>query len=195
MTDLEAPNPTQKNVFSNLFSKILQNDSNSGFTEIPTQTKPAESTNLLDKFKSTFSSNSKTSSQPGFLEQAQIQAQAASGFAQNWPYILGLSGVGTLFMILALFSLPFLLVSPHKFSLLFAIGSICYLSAIALLRDPATFAYSLIKKEKLRYTAAYVVSLVGTFFFSLVAHSYIFSMIFVIFQVTTTFRISGTDSE
>lgn len=187
-SDLEDPSTLKKNVFSNLFSKVIRNDATESSSQQATPAQPQENLGLLAKFTKRFKKNPATSSSapeqpPGFFQRTQSQMEVASGFSQNWPYILGLSGAGIFFMILALFSLPFLLLSPHKFCLSFAMGSICFLAAIALLRDPMTFAFTLIRKDKLPYTLAYGMSLIGTFFFSLVAKSWLFSMIFTILQV------------
>lgn len=119
----------------------------------------------------------------GFFAQAQQQAQQGSNFSKYWQYILGLTGVGFVFMMLSLFALPFIVISPEKFSILFALGCICFLSAIALWKDPATFVRSLMKKDKLPYTGGYFLSLIGTFWAAYSLDSYIFSMIFAIAQV------------
>jgi len=65
-------------------------------------------TKMSDSFKST-RVGSKTSS---FMEGATEKAQASYNYAKNLPYIILLCIVGGLFLFLALWSLPFVLISP-----------------------------------------------------------------------------------
>jgi len=117
------------------------------------------------------------------VQGAQESMQTSVNFAKNLPYIIMLLVGGTFFMAISFMFLSVILVAPQKFSFSFALGSMCYLGAVALLRDPKVFLMSFLKKEKLIFTISYVVSLIGTFYFSLVSSSYLFALFFSIAQV------------
>lgn len=109
--------------------------------------------------------------------------QTSLNFTKNLPYIILLCLGGTFFTFMAFMLLPTVLLFPQKFSFSFALGCMCYMGAIALIRDPKTFLLSLLQKDKILFTVVYVISLLGTFYFSLIAKSYIFALFFCIAQV------------
>merc|ERR1711879_292711 len=60
------------------------------------------------------------------------------------------------FLISMSFSfLPIIMISPQKFALLFALGSMTLLSSFAILKGPKNFAAILVEREKLPFSAAY----------------------------------------
>merc|ERR1711904_373508 len=67
------------------------------------------------------------------------------------------------FLISMSFSfLPIIMISPQKFALLFALGSTTLLSSFAILKGPMAFAQSLAEREKLPFSGAYLLGLIGT---------------------------------
>jgi hypothetical protein len=67
--------------------------------------------------------------------------------------------------------LPVLVVSSRKFALLFTLGSLFFIASFGLLKGPVIHAKSLMKKEKLPFTGAYVGSLVLTLYTACVLQS------------------------
>lgn len=177
-------------MFNGLFSKITKKEETHNPSHKDLSDDSEEKgliTSYADKLKDGFfSSLTKTRS---VLAQSQDQMNASMNFAKNLPYIILLLVAGSFFLMIALFYLPAILIWPSKFSFSFAIASICFLSAIALVRDPKTFLRSLLKAEKIKYSAAYAISLVGTFYFSMVSRSFVFSLVFAIAQVTLNLHL------
>ena len=58
------------------------------------------------------------------------------------------AGVGVLFMFLAFLTLPLLVFAPSKFALLFTMGSLCFLAALALLRGVAALSKHLVEHSR-----------------------------------------------
>lgn len=111
----------------------------------------------------------------GGLSQMAMSPQKLLQFA-------GLFMAGFMVTSLSFSFLPLLPVSPQKFSLLFALGSLMMLGSVAFLKGPKAFASIAMQKEKLPFTASYVVGLIGTFWATLVARSYLFTAIFALMQ-------------
>jgi len=109
--------------------------------------------------------------------------------SKNLPYIIILCGAGAFFMILAFLFLSVVLVVPHKFSLLFALGGGCFLGAIALARGPDNFIKSMGEGEKLKLSIVYGASILGTLAGSLAFKSNIISLAFAIAQVIFSLKI------
>merc|ERR1712107_246234 len=88
-----------------------------------------------------------------------------------------------LFLISLSFSfLPLLPINPAKFALLFALGSVTMLGSVAWLKGPQAFSAIALQREKLPWSASYGVGLVGTFYATLVARSYLFTGVFAFLQ-------------
>jgi len=94
----------------------------------------------------------------------------------------GLFMLGFMLVSLSLSFLPLLPINPAKFALLFALGSVTMLGSVAWLRGPQAFAGVALQREKLPFSAAYGVGLVGTFWATLVARSYLFTAVFASLQ-------------
>ena len=68
---------------------------------------------------------------------------------------------------------------PSKFSAFFTIGSINILISIALLKGTLKFLKSLFSKEKIIFTISYVITIIGTIYYSIINKNYIFVLISV----------------
>ena len=82
-----------------------------------------------------------------------------------------------LFFALSSVFLPYAIVTPHKFALLFTMGSICVLLALAFYHGPFKYLSVLFSKEKWMFSLLYIVSVVCTLWASLVWKSYIFTFL------------------
>merc|ERR1712113_50230 len=94
----------------------------------------------------------------------------------------GLFFIGMMLISLSFSFLPLLPIAPQKFALLFAMGSISMLGSVAWLKGPSSFATIAMQREKLPFTLAYGLGLLGTFWATLVARSYLFTAIFAVMQ-------------
>ncbi|XP_022587089.2 uncharacterized protein LOC34620263 [Cyclospora cayetanensis] len=93
------------------------------------------------------------------------------------------AAVGVLFMFLAFLTLPLLVFAPSKFSLLFTMGSLCFLSALAFLRGVGALFRHLIEPSRLPFTAVYFSSLFLTLYATLMAKSYVLTLVFSLSQL------------
>ena len=149
-----------------------------------------ENTDFLDSITNSVHNAAKaelvsniTTRTKSMLQDAQDQYTDTTNFAKNLPYIIILCIVGFLLIMISTLYLPFLVLFPQKFSFYFALGSICILAAISLVKGPRNFLDSLMTTQKIKYSVFYALSLIGTFYFSIFAKSYIFAMAFAILQV------------
>jgi len=102
----------------------------------------------------------------------------------QWVYFGAFAGAGVLLLLLSFFVfLPMIILSPSKFAITFSLGSGLILVSLGFLRGwKELFGQT---KDRLPFAAAYVGSLVGTLYASLVLHSYIYSLGLCIVQVVT----------
>jgi len=94
----------------------------------------------------------------------------------------GVFFVGVFLISMSCSFLPLLPVSPQKFALLFTFGSMTLLSSFAILKGPKSFAESLLQREKLPFSGAYIVGLVGTLAATIIMRSYILTAVFSLIQ-------------
>jgi len=95
---------------------------------------------------------------------------------------LGIFFLGLLLISLSFTFIPVLVISPQKFALLFAFGSIVIMGSLAFLKGPKALASQLIQREKLLFSGTYIVSLVGTLVATIVLRSFILTAVFGITQ-------------
>jgi len=94
----------------------------------------------------------------------------------------GVFFVGIFLITMSFSFLPMLVISPQKFALLFAFGSMTLLSSFAILKGPQAFLTSLIARDKLPFSGAYVIGLVGTLVATIGMRSFILTAVFGIIQ-------------
>lgn len=90
--------------------------------------------------------------------------------------------VGIMLITLSFTFLPVMVISPQKFALLFAFGSIVVMGSLAFLKGPKAFVSQLIQREKLPFSGTYVVGLVGTLVATIVLRSFVLTAVFGIMQ-------------
>lgn len=93
--------------------------------------------------------------------------------------------LGVFLISMSMSFLPVLPISPQKFALLFAFGSMTLLGSFAILKGPKSFLESLIQREKLPFSVAYFGSLVGTLAATIVMKSFILTAIFGVLQAVS----------
>jgi hypothetical protein len=95
----------------------------------------------------------------------------------------GIFFVGMMLITMSLSFLPLLPIAPSKFALLFSLGSMMVLASVSWLKGPAAFASAVMQRDKLPFTIAYAVGLIGTLWATIIVKSYIFTGLFVATQV------------
>lgn len=185
--------PAKKGFFDNVKSMVT---STPNTTSTPVPNEDPESTSLIggfsQKLQKSLSAGAIITKSKSFMQGTTESMQTSINLAKNLPYIIVLCVGGTFFMFIAFMFLPTIIIFPEKFSFSFAMGSMCFMGAISLLRDPKTFFMSFLKGGKLFYTICYIVSLVGTFYFSMMAQSKIFALLFAIGQIVTLLWLIGS---
>ncbi|KAF9209018.1 protein transport protein sft2 [Haplosporangium sp. Z 27] len=106
-----------------------------------------------------------------------------SWFQRMAGFAICVAGGLACFMIAFFVGLPLLLLKPSKFATSFTLGSILLMASFALLRGPMTHLKALISKERLPFTGAYIGSMVFVLYSSLVANSYILTIIGTVIEV------------
>jgi ElaB/YqjD/DUF883 family membrane-anchored ribosome-binding protein len=95
---------------------------------------------------------------------------------------LGIFFVGCMLITLSFSFLPVLPIAPQKFSLLFAFGSLVIMGSIAFLKGPKALATQLIARDKLPFSGAYILGLVGTLVATIILRSFILTAVFGLLQ-------------
>jgi len=119
------------------------------------------------------------------LSKAGENIKGLGQLAQSPAKLAQFAGVfvlGVMMISMSLSFLPMLPVAPQKFALLFAFGSMTMMGSFALLKGPKAFAGELIQREKLPFSAAYGVGLVGTLTATIILKSYLLTAFFGIMQ-------------
>jgi len=122
------------------------------------------------------------------LSSAGSSISALAVSPQTWAQFAGVFGIGLLFIMLSLNFLPLLLVAPQKFAGCFTVGSVTMLSSFVIFRGPEAFLKSMTQRDKLPFSTAYVVGVVGTIWSTIFMQSaspiyrYLFTAIFALVQ-------------
>lgn len=116
------------------------------------------------------------------LSSAGSSLSALAVSPQTWGQFAGVFGMGLLFIMLSLNYLPFLLIAPSKFAACFTVGSVTMLSSFVIFNGPKTFVKSMFQRDKLPFSIAYIVGVLGTFWATILMKSYIFTAIFALVQ-------------
>jgi hypothetical protein len=117
------------------------------------------------------------------LNSAKTSMDDISSTKERFTTFAILAAIGVVSMILAFTFLPIVIISPHKFALLFTLGSGLMLLSFSFLRGHANFIKHMASMERLPFSASYLTSLVGTLYCSLVMGSYLLTLIFSLIQV------------
>eukprot|EP00245_Coleochaete_scutata_P012553 TRINITY_DN488_c0_g1_i2.p1 TRINITY_DN488_c0_g1~~TRINITY_DN488_c0_g1_i2.p1 ORF type:complete len:231 (+),score=39.15 TRINITY_DN488_c0_g1_i2:72-764(+) len=134
-----------------------------------------------DTLLGTFSTVSKNvQALPGSVQQG-MSAMPSHRTIMYFSAALG-TGVFFLFIAFTLF-LPAIVLMPQKFAITFTLGCMFIMGAFFVLKGPAAQLKHMLSMERLPFTGAFVGSMLGTLYASLVLHSYILSVLFSGVQV------------
>ncbi|KAI9183464.1 protein transport protein sft2 [Blastocladiella emersonii ATCC 22665] len=90
------------------------------------------------------------------------------------------TGGGLLFFMISFFMLPMVVIAPQKFAFLSCIGSALLFSSIGFLRGWPSHMAAVFAKDRWPFTVGYLLSLVGGLWSSVVIHSYILTILFIV---------------
>lgn len=140
----------------------------------------------------------------GFLESASQAFKRMGGGgseatqSKTETLIMGLSyqtrfkgfvasvALSNLFFFLAfMIGLPVILLRPHKFALLFTMGSLGFMFSFSFLKGPTAHLKSMCAAESVRFTAAWIGSMLATIYAALVVRSYVLVVLTSSVQITS----------
>lgn len=104
---------------------------------------------------------------------------------ETWILFFALLLGGGFLMTLALAFLPMIMFAPQKFSMLFTLGSLCWIAAFAVLKGPFAFVSHLMARERIPFSLAYLCSIAGTMWAAEAKQSYILTIAFVGIQIVS----------
>ncbi|KAJ2779493.1 protein transport protein sft2 [Coemansia javaensis] len=102
---------------------------------------------------------------------------------QRWVGFGGCAVLALFCFMMAVMSLPMMVLSPQKFATAFSLGGLSTVAGIALLRGPRAHTAHLLSRERLLFSLCYFGSVFATLFFSVVAHSYLGTLAAVVVQL------------
>ncbi|KAJ2716862.1 protein transport protein sft2 [Coemansia spiralis] len=102
---------------------------------------------------------------------------------QRWVGFGGCAVLALFCFMMAIMSLPMMVLSPQKFATAFSLGGLATIAGIALLRGPRAHTRHLLSRDRLLFTVSYFGSVLSTLFFSAIAHSYLGTLLSVIVQI------------
>ena len=106
---------------------------------------------------------------------------------QNMQVGLLVMVTGLLFMFLSTFFIPLIPIRPSKFVCLNAFGNICIVSSLFLIRG-CKHLKTYLSKDKIIFTLAYIITLLGELYFAFLHSSYFMSiMCFILNAVSLTY--------
>ncbi|CAF4790309.1 unnamed protein product [Rotaria sp. Silwood1] len=91
--------------------------------------------------------------------------------------------MGLLCMALATLYIPVIILKARKFAVLFSFGSLFFLSSFSMLWGPVNHFKHLTNIDRLPFSITYVITLIGTIYYSVWIRSYFFTIIFVLLQL------------
>eukprot|EP01016_Furgasonia_blochmanni_P002603 TRINITY_DN11008_c0_g1_i1.p1 TRINITY_DN11008_c0_g1~~TRINITY_DN11008_c0_g1_i1.p1 ORF type:complete len:309 (-),score=33.44 TRINITY_DN11008_c0_g1_i1:83-949(-) len=112
----------------------------------------------------------------------QDRALGLQESAMSYKNFIILAVIGLVFFLLALLNLPFIIFFPEKFVGLFSLGSLCFLAGLAILKTPHQFFKTMLSPEKRIYFTGYVLSLLGSLYYSIIDKSYIMALVLCVAQ-------------
>ncbi|MED6124849.1 hypothetical protein PIB30_062827 [Stylosanthes scabra] len=92
------------------------------------------------------------------------------------------SGIFFIFIAFTLF-LPVMVVMPQKFAICFTLGCGFIIGSFFALKGPKNQLAHMLSTERLPFTLAFIGSMIGTIYVSMVRHSYVLSVMFSVIQV------------
>ncbi|EZG78151.1 SFT2 protein [Gregarina niphandrodes] len=90
-----------------------------------------------------------------------------------------------MFMFMAFLFLPMVVISPQKFVLLFTLGCLSWITGLGTLQGAGALAAAMMQRERLPFSVGYLASLIGTIYATMIAHSYLLTILFAGFELVT----------
>ena len=102
---------------------------------------------------------------------------------KSYTYALISFVVAALFAFLSFLMLSMIVLSPDKFVLFFTLTTSALLTGFAFLKGPRTYVKNLFVDKNLYASAALLTSIILSLYFSVIAKSYLWSLLFILIEV------------
>lgn len=94
---------------------------------------------------------------------------------------------GALFLLLAVFSLPTIIISPQNFTMYFTLCMICLIFALAFLNGPLTYIKKITSDRKNQISSCVLIlSIIFSLYFSIISGSYLMSLLLCFIEVSVS---------
>jgi hypothetical protein len=114
-----------------------------------------------------------------------ISDQLTLSRSERFKWFIAFLILSLMFFISSLLFFPMAILMPGKFAFSFTMGSLSFMGAFALIQGPAIYCRECFRMERLPFTIAYVGSILGTLYSTVIWHSYIGVVIFASCQICT----------
>ncbi|EEA05751.1 uncharacterized protein CMU_027610 [Cryptosporidium muris RN66] len=118
-----------------------------------------------------------------YRAQQKVQETTESFSPQRWFSFFICITTSFLFLFLSFLFLPMVVVSPHKFAVLFTLGSIFFMASFVVMKGFLGFMKYLTQRERLPFSFIYCASLALTLYGTLVIKSYLLTSLFSLIQI------------
>ncbi|CUV06490.1 unnamed protein product [Cryptosporidium hominis] len=118
-----------------------------------------------------------------YKAQQKVQDTTETFNPQKILTFLLCMGTSILFLSLSFMFLPIIVVSPHKFAILFTFGSFFFMASFAVLKGLGGFLKYMVEKERLPFSFVYISSLSLTLYATLFLKSYLLTLLFSLVQI------------
>ena len=166
----------------NTYSNFIKNIKNLATGKNNSQNSQSESGQSGDVNISS-SQNDPTNTEPKtWKDKLAIAIITKVEVQKNMTVFLSLLGLGSLILCLSIFMLPFIITSPSKFSLCFAMGCILVLVSFLFYHGTKNYVIKLFDKKRFTITVLFICSILVGILFSFGKH-YFISLFCSLFQL------------
>ncbi|CRH01182.1 protein transport protein SFT2, putative [Plasmodium relictum] len=162
--------------FQKGFKATLEKTNLTNAPSISSNSTAAETESIFSNFP-IFNNQSRNNESNSFLGFTTILSY------KNFPLFCVLFGISILFMILSFLTLPMIVIAPRQFGFFFTLSSISFVTSLAFLKGFSSLYFHLLERKRLPFTAAYILSLASTLYFTVIRPLYLLALITSVVQV------------
>ena len=114
--------------------------------------------------------------------QKSVESKTGDLTKPNYLWMAIFFAAGSLFLLAAFTSLPFIIISPAGFNMYFSLSSTCMLTSVSFYYGPINYFKSLFEKQNLVISLLYIGSTIASLVSIFIGASYLWSIGLVILQ-------------
>jgi hypothetical protein len=112
--------------------------------------------------------------------QKKVEAKTGDLTKPNYVWMAIFFGISCLFLLAAVTSLPFILISPAGFNMYFSLASSCMLVSVSFYYGPLNYLKTLFEKKNIMISMLYICSTIASLFTIFSKAGYLWSIGLVI---------------